>query len=58
MPATRRRTATKLIRFHPDELWRITELGAPVTAPQAAIAFQGRRMLKDLLLGREAEREE
>ncbi len=35
----------------------IPQLRALVTAPQAAIAFQGRRVFKDLLLGREEERE-
>ncbi len=39
-------------RLEPREL---AQLRALITAPQAAIAFQGRRVLKDLLLGREPE---
>jgi hypothetical protein len=42
-------------RLEPRE---IAQLRLLVTAPQVAIAFQARRVLKDLLLGREEEREE
>ncbi len=49
-----RSIARVVARLEPRE---IAQLRALLTAPQAAIAFQGRRMLKDLLLGREAERE-
>ena len=40
------------------EAREIAQLRLLVTAPQVAIAFQARRVLKDLLLGREEEREE
>jgi hypothetical protein len=49
-----RSIARVVTRLEPRE---IAQLRALVTTPQAAIAFQGRRMLKDLLLGREEERE-
>jgi hypothetical protein len=49
-----RSIARVVARLEPRE---IAQLRALLTAPQATIAFQGRRMLKDLLLGREAERE-
>ncbi len=49
-----RSIARVVARLEPRE---IAQLRALVTAPQAAIAFQGRRMLKDLLLGRAEERE-
>jgi hypothetical protein len=49
-----RSIARVVARLEPRE---IAQLRVLVTAPQAAIAFQGRRMLKDLLLGREKERE-
>jgi hypothetical protein len=49
-----RSIARVVARLEPRE---IAQLRALVTTPQAAIAFQGRRMLKDLLLGREEERE-
>ncbi|HVH67001.1 MAG TPA: relaxase/mobilization nuclease domain-containing protein [Gemmatimonadales bacterium] len=50
-----RSLARVIARLEPRE---ITQLRLILTAPQRAIAFQGRRMLKDLLLGREEEREE
>jgi len=49
-----RSIARVVARLEPRE---IAQLRALITAPQAAIAFQGRRVLKDLLLGREEERE-
>jgi hypothetical protein len=50
-----RSIARVVARLEPRE---IAQLRVLLTAPQAAIAFQGRRMLKDLLLGREEERED
>ena len=50
-----RSIARVVARLEPRE---IAQLRLLVTAPQVAIAFQARRVLKDLLLGREEEREE
>lgn len=50
-----RSVARVVARLEPRE---IAQLRVLLTAPQAAIAFQGRRMLKDLLLGREEDRED
>ncbi len=49
-----RSIARVVARLEPRE---IAQLRLLVTAPQVAIAFQARRVLKDLLLGREEERE-
>ena len=50
-----RSIARVVARLEPRE---IAQLRLLVTAPQVAIAFQARRVLKDLLLGREEEREQ
>ncbi len=50
-----RSIARVVARLEPRE---IAQLRLLVTAPQVAIAFQARRVLKDLLLGRDEEREE
>ncbi len=50
-----RSIARVVARLEPREIAQLRLLG---TAPQVAIAFQARRVFKDLLLGREEEREE
>jgi len=50
-----RSIARVVARLEPRE---IAQLRLLVTAPQVAIAFHARRVFKDLLLGREEEREE
>ncbi len=50
-----RSIARVVARLEPGE---IAQLRLLVTAPQVAIAFHGRRVLKDLLLGREEEWED
>ncbi len=49
-----RSIARVVARLEPRE---IAQLRTLITAPQAAIAFQGRRALRELLLGRDEERE-